>query len=286
MYDDPATGPAAYVSDDEGDRPARDSTENSRPPAIDEDRSPNAWVCAFLRSIDDDDALGLPVESPDPANRCAALSEAVPQSLRQQELVCLTSGHVNCPRYLRGSPGTNEPPVGVAAARALTPAIVASLAVFVAAFLVSVSFVVANGGLVLTAAVMTPTASAEGFGAIAPGAKPTPTQTAIPTQTAMPTLTPTPIASAEPTQTPAPSASMTPSPTANVTPKPTSNRYALLTPCPDAPNCYLYVIRSGDNLYSISNYFVIPLNTVQAMNPWTANGLTVGRALRLPPPTR
>jgi LysM repeat protein len=59
-----------------------------------------------------------------------------------------------------------------------------------------------------------------------------------------------------------------------------------LKPCPDAPNCYLYVIRSGDNLFSIANYFGVPADTVKAMNPWTKNGLTVGRSLRLPPPTR
>ena len=77
-------------------------TPSARPrPAT--DSSPNAWVCPFLRSIDDDRRLGLPVEVPDPVNRCASLHDPVPQSLRQQELVCLTSGHVNCPRYLRGS---------------------------------------------------------------------------------------------------------------------------------------------------------------------------------------
>ena len=50
-------------------------------------------------------ASASPSKRPTPANRCAALREAVPQSLRQQELVCLTTGHVNCPRYLRGALG-------------------------------------------------------------------------------------------------------------------------------------------------------------------------------------
>ena len=57
-----------------------------------DDRSPDPTICPFLRAIDDEDELGLPVEAPDPANRCAALREPVPQSLRQQELVCLTAG--------------------------------------------------------------------------------------------------------------------------------------------------------------------------------------------------
>jgi hypothetical protein len=68
-----------------------------------EDRSPDPEICPFLRAVDDADRLVAPVETPDPANRCAALRDAVPQSLRQQELVCLSSGHVNCPRYLRGA---------------------------------------------------------------------------------------------------------------------------------------------------------------------------------------
>ena len=55
-------------------------------------------VCPFLRSADDQGALGDPIDVPAAANRCAALAEAVPQSLRQQELVCLTTAHTSCPR--------------------------------------------------------------------------------------------------------------------------------------------------------------------------------------------
>jgi len=60
----------------------------------------------------------------------------------------------------------------------------------------------------------------------------------------------------------------------------------LLTPCPSTSDCYVYVIRSGDNLYSIANYFGVSLNRVDAMNPWVSNGLKVGRGLRIPTPTR
>ena len=68
--------------------------------------------------------------------------------------------------------------------------------------------------------------------------------------------------------------------------RPSSSRYALLKPCPNTPKCFVYTVRSGDNLYSIANYFGVSFSTVKAWNPWTANGLKAGRALRIPPPTR
>ena len=73
-------------------------------------RSQNPLICPFLRAVEDDDRLLVPIEAPDALNRCAALHDAIPQSLRQQELVCLTSGHVNCPRYLRGALVAGETP--------------------------------------------------------------------------------------------------------------------------------------------------------------------------------
>ena len=75
-------------------------------------------------------------------------------------------------------------------------------------------------------------------------------------------------------------------PTPTTRTKASASRLALLTPCPDSPDCYIYVVRSGDNLFSIANYFGVPLSTVKAMNPWTKNGLKAGRELRIPPPTR
>jgi spore germination protein YaaH len=68
---------------------------------------------------------------------------------------------------------------------------------------------------------------------------------------------------------------------------PSSDRYALLTPCGDAPDCWIYTIRSGDNLVSIANYFGVPFDTVTERNPWTrTTQLVAGQELRLPPPTR
>ena len=126
MHEDPATTQPPRITDTDDAHVGRDPEEPVRAAAIGEDRSPNTWVCPFLRSIDDDRSLGRPVDVPDPANRCASMSDAVPQSLRQQELVCLTSGHVNCPRYLRGSHAPTEPVVA-ARTQVVTPAIAGSV---------------------------------------------------------------------------------------------------------------------------------------------------------------
>jgi Tfp pilus assembly protein FimV len=111
-----------------------------------------------------------------------------------------------------------------------------------------------------------------------------PVATATPAPTATPIPTPTATVVATPIPSPTPAA--TPRATARPTTRPTSGRYALLRPCPDEADCWIYRVRSGDNLYSIARYFGVPLKTVQAWNPWTANGLKVGRDLRIPPPTR
>lgn len=254
-----------------------------------DDRSPDPEICPFLRAVDDHDRMLAPVEAPDPANRCAALRDAVPQSLRQQELVCLASGHVNCPRYLRGAVVIAEMPEPVVqAARSLSPAVLGSLVVLVLAASASIAFILGGGGLELAVA---PTAAPVPSATAAAVAPVTPSPTVAPTPT--PTPTPVPSATATPSPTPSPSASPTPTPTPDLTPRPTvrpastSDRYRLLRPCPGTPRCWIYRVRSGDNLYSIANYFGVSLDSIYARNPWTrTQGLRAGQELRLPPPTR
>ena len=128
-----------------------------------DDRSPDPRICPFLRAIDAEDELGPPgrlARSGQPL-RCPA--RAGPQSLRQQELVCLTAGHINCPRYLRGAVSATDaaeaavvagrsfrPPTLPVGRPSISPAILAALVMVVVAFAASVSFVVARGGLELT----------------------------------------------------------------------------------------------------------------------------------------
>ncbi len=175
--------------------------------------------------------------------------------------------------------------------RTVTPAIAGALVVLAASFALSVAFVLANGGLDLPAAVRpsasnpvaggspaaTPTATAVAEASIAPpGAGPaaSPGQAAAP---ATPIATPTAGSTTGPTGGPA----------TRPTTHPTSNRYDLLTACPNTPDCWVYVVRQGDNLFSIARYFGVPLDVVEERNPWTKKTqLVAGQKLLLPPPTR
>jgi hypothetical protein len=293
VHDDPAAHPSERVLSDPVTPAPTDPAAQLHTHSRADDHPVDPRICPFLRAIDDHDRLDPPLEVPHPLNRCAALDQAVPQSLRQQELVCLSSGHVNCPRYLRGSVDTGTVAMRVRGQPSIqvTPATAGALAVLVLAFVTSVAFVIANGGIALTAAVVTPAPSGGVLGEIesgppsaaptpSPQPTPTPTPTPAPTPTATPAPTPTP--TAVPTATPAPTAA----PTAKATPRATSDRFALLKPCPNQSNCWIYRIRSGDNLYSIARYYGVPLATVRAWNPWVKDGLRIGRALRIPTPTR
>ena len=152
--------------------------------------------------------------------------------------------------------------------RLLTPAIAISLLLLVASAAAAIAFVTVTGGLRLANSVP-PVAVASSSPSSAP-LEPTPT----PGPTLEPTVSPTPAPTPTPTLAPTP------------TPAPTSDRYALLTPCPDKPDCYLYTIRAGDNLQSIASYFGIPYATVRALNPNLRIPIHRGDVVILPPPTR
>ncbi len=161
----------------------------------------------------------------------------------------------------------------------------------VLSFGVSVAFVVANGGLTLPVAAVAASAAPTGTAtAVGPSGSPGTTGTALPSAVASAAAASPVPPSTSPVPTPSPAAATpapTPKPTKTPKPKPSSNRYALLTACPNKPDCWIYVIRSGDNLFSIANYFGVPIDRVRALNPWTrTERLRAGRELILPPPTR
>jgi LysM repeat protein len=100
--------------------------------------------------------------------------------------------------------------------------------------------------------------------------------------------TSSPAPSPTPTVPPTPAPTATPAPTPALTPPPTSDRYALLKPCPGTKNCWIYTVRSGDNLRSIANYFGIPYQTVLDWNAGIKDptNIRAGDKIRMPPPTR
>ena len=302
----PADAPPA-----EADPPPADGARATPAPLLplDEARSPDPRVCPFFRFVDADGRITAPRDDPHPGNHCAAFGEPEPQSARQQELVCLRSAHANCPRYLRGmlvEPRPLEAPTRSRLSRATT---VAALVLLLSAG-VSVGFVLQRGGIVLplsaaepdatttaaqpTGAPMTqpPEATAPPATAVvtAPPATPAPTSAPATPPPATPAPTPPPRTPAPtpPPRTPAPTPRATPVPTTAGTGTGTASRYALLEPCPDAPSCWIYTVRPGDNFTSIVNWFGVPYDTVIGMNPGLGDPTTIqpGDRIRMPPPTR
>lgn len=263
-----------------------------------EGRSAQASVCRFLRRVDDAGGSGRPVGVPDPANVCLALPGPQAQSLRQQQLVCLQAGHVHCPRYVQspiaGLAGAG--PAGRARRRVGRPTAVA-LGILVVSTAVAGGFVLVRGGIDLPLAGIegaSPTSGGEArsAGPLSGPASAGPAGAGASVDIGAGSSVAPPVVSAAPTPVPTLDATAaTPSATpvaVAATPTPTSSLLALLDPCPDRVDCYLYTVRRNDTLHKIADTFGVPYSTVRALNPQIVdpNLIRVGDRIVLPPPTR
>ncbi len=70
---------------------------------------------------------------------------------------------------------------------------------------------------------------------------------------------------------------------------PSPGRLALLTPCPNRTDCYLFVVTTrGDNLTRISRFFGVPIDAILRLNPSITDPsiIRLGSTITLPTPTR
>jgi len=253
-------------------------------------------VCPYLR-LEAGGALLGPEAAPRDDHRCVAIDGPRVVSHQQQELVCLRTAHLDCPRYRRagGAPSSR----GRHGTPAVPRAIAVSLAVLAVSAGVSFGFVVQRGGIDLppsarssaAAVVASSRPSPVGTpGATGPGATSTPAATPEVTAppsaapaTESPSQPPSATPSAPPAPTTAPSSSVAPSASTG----PSASRLAVLKPCTGQTGCYVYTIRSGDNLFSIAHWFGVPLDAVYRMNPTLkTTGIHAGMQIKIPTPTR
>lgn len=149
-----------------------------------------------------------------------------------------------------------EAPIRPPARRALTPAVLLAAAFATLCAGVSIAFVAARGGLEV------PSLAGASNAVAAASASPAPTEAAAPTRSPEPSAAASPAAS--PSLAPTPLAT---APAASPTPAGTPDSLAVLPGCPGHPGCYLYTVRRGDTLGTISDRWAIGLSIVEALNP-------------------
>jgi LysM domain len=187
-----------------------------------------------------------------------------------------------------------------AARRTLTPAVLLAAAFTTACALASIGFVAARGGLLLPVATTEPSASVAP--SVAPGPAPTPDPlTALPACPGFPGCYVYTIRRGDTLSTISDrwliSIPMLEALNPQVVDPATivvgqwlylgRSPFVRLDRCPDAPGCYLYVVRAGDRLSTIAGRFGITTIAILALNPRITdpNAIYSGQTIRLPGPT-
>jgi hypothetical protein len=284
------------VTEAYGGAPTAGEREEVGPPPVD------AWppggavpavYCPFLASIDLDDRVRQALLAPDTANRCLSTGEPAAPSAHDQRTLCLTPDHPACARFVRAAHGGRETAAASASGgpRRLSAPILAAIAVLIVAAAAAAASLAANGDLSVGVAPSSPSARPAASAAPARPASPE-AGAALPVPTPSPrpatSASPVPSATPAPTPTPASSAAVAAVTSEPATPTPRPRRYPGLTACPDAPDCYIYVVKSGDTLGAIVGRYGVTLDEVLERNPSIRDpGLIVrGQEIRLPTPTR
>ena len=250
-----------------------------------------SWVpvCPFLSAIGPDDRLGAPLAVPDPSNRC--LSSGIPSAVlgRDQAVLCLAAAHEECPRYVRATTGPAvDAPVN--RARRISLPIIAAVGLLIAAAAVGGASIAIRGDLSAGA----PVTGAPGSGALAASTATSPVAQAAPGAAGSPAPTTSAAASASAAASGPPArSSVAPSPSARPAGTPSASptapaRYPGLTPCRGVPDCYVYVVKTGDTLTRIATRYGLTLAEVLARNPAISDPSHIVRGLkvRLPTPKR
>jgi LysM repeat protein/predicted nucleic acid-binding Zn ribbon protein len=107
----------------------------------------------------------------------------------------------------------------------------------------------------------------------------TPTATPSYTPTLPPTLTPTATKTSEPTASPTSTTSATPTSTTTSTPAPTLTSTSAV---PGTATPFIYVVKSGDNLYNIALQYNTTVDAIMVANGLESNRLRVGQQLIIP----
>ena len=170
---------------------------------------------------------------------------------------------------------------GARPARSRPGPLVVAGGILVAALIVALAFTSIRGGLTLPGG-----APGLGTASPSPSAAVSPSPTLAPSPTLGPSPTPTAAPTPSPTPSPMPSPSVAASPSG--TPQPSlPPAFVGLKPCTDAPDCYLYRVRSGDNLTQIAQHFGVTKAAIKSLNPEITDPslIHVGDMIRIPLPT-